>query len=452
MTNIREIFSTNDINFVEPFLYNEIVEFYHLNIDNIIGSNKKRATINTEKYKQKQTECLSNDNIITQSIFNILDVLNPKIITVTQFYKTMTSCYIKLIDKMVEILNDKKNTKFYLYLGENLSKSNFWLCNLFIHIIEQTEHKNKLSNKIFFYDELMVRDIKNNKINILKININENNIFVFLDDCSYSGRQLKGTLIDKRLELFNKTKSEIICVVPYISQYASEYLIDDNITFVFGEILPTIGMNKTTVRKLLTSNLIIINDAQKYHDILYDTFGILYLALMPYLFEHKIADNYSIPQYMYNFINTYSPDGYNLLIKLNETYVDDLVDKNFEDGKISYEDVESLMLYKKNVLEDIENYSYDKPLKYTQITPENFENVNSSCNKNIGILDNCQESYYDNFRNYSKKIDYEKDEICYRPIYSFKSKITNKLKNIFLSKIIENDNLNIINNYEIVDK
>lgn len=444
------------IELIDAFTYDDIYSYYSLNSEKIINTEERNIVVNKDKYKKEQSKCLTVNNLITETIFKILDTLNPEIIKIKDFFNTTTKCFTKLIEKIVEIYNNDNSSVFYFYLGENFTKSNFWMCNLFIHILESSSHKNHIKNNIFFFDEIIHCDLNNQILKILNHDINKNNIFVYLDDCSYSGRQLDKTIHDKRHDIFNKNKTKIIVALPYISEYAIKFLNQgiSDIIFINEKILSTIGMNKILVRKLLSLNLFIVDKNSYYCDLLKDVFGFLYLLYIPYLFEHKMADGISIPQYMYNYLHTYAPPiGQKYLVQLNDNYIDQLMSSVFNsDNTININNIDKMTLsQKKIILEEIELYELNIEQYNIKITLFDSNTINEECNKNIGILDNCSQSYYEKLNNgYYIDIDYEKDDLCYKPIYSFVPKISQTLKNIWNKKINNDDNENIINNFELI--
>ena len=501
---------------VTPIECNDLKIFVDANKDTLftVAPNDIRdnVVVDTNKYFAAQTACAGLDHVITQSIIGMMRAINPSIVSSESFKKNIQSCYSRLIIKMVNMVTENERTVFYFHLGDALDKSNFWLCLLFINILYKHKAVELLSDRIFFHEDLTFA--KDEISYITKHDKNNNNVAVYLDDCAYSGTQLASTVSNAASSIANMNnsgKGNIIVALPYITLHAIKKIgiLSDEIYFIYEEVMENIYTNKQLLDTLLKNNLYFVSFPREQYkenfvnlrdigyefakdikykesmhnqliisDLLSDVFGISMLRTTPSIFTFKIADAYSIPQYMYNYAKTYAPDKDYFLLKLSKEHIEEILvsiadkEQNIRSTKDVAElenNVEIVAKLKNEILNTfgdwlIKYYASDQDMK--KVTPliYGFELLdisgkkltNENCGKNIGILNNCQESYVryvtENTGNIEKVVDIARDNQCYNAIYrDYTYKIPKSLKDKWLNILKVQYNIDVLNEYKVIE-
>lgn len=489
---------------IEPITYAEMKQFFDLNIADLTKFHnskglEKPVRIAYDEYKEKQDRCLTAKDPITNAIFKLIDIINPQIISLEKLRYHINICYNKLINKMKDIVISNSNTVFYFNLGSDLSKSNFWLSLMFVYELEKHTQKSRLQDKIFFSELFLTENSKTKLYYMIKHDPNKNNVFVYLDDCSYSGTQMYTTLTGDAtyFSKFNRSgKKNIIVAMPFMSAHAEKKLsfVDPAIIFVTSVILPNLFTDKEKFRAILKNNLYILTlaDEEKINgyikegiiefvedlrdefevtDLLTTVMGIRMVRMITSIFEHKIADSFSVPQYLYNFIPTYSPNKKYFLIRLDKEKVNDIVAEFNNENINNIKDLEN-QEKKMEVLTTIGNNIRDNFIEYWKrlksgndtadsyingfevITLEGIPNNKENCGRSVGLLKNCLESH----EKYKEEeglvpfgVDYESGEQCYDSLYKNATyMVTESMKQLWLKKLVLDDNKKIINKYKVV--
>lgn len=351
---------------------------------------------------------------IPDNIHSVIDniIQNIKYVSFDEFRHAFYTCLEKF-----EAYTNTNNKEYVIILPNTyekiIKKSNFWLVLLLCDIIENNKQKFPNLNKNI--KSIYIGTKYNDDL------IDEN--ILLIDDCSYSGQQLKETLSS----IF-KQKNKFI-IVPYVTHISLPKLISgsnkDSIFYyelydkTIGEkiddyyiFIPKNGW--IGLKEILTNN----ND---YVHLIY--------------FQHKLADGKSIPQYFLNFapifpycvkLNNYASikeditifDMFDYLkkkmpdLEKTESYViqiDDniqIIDENDDTGDIAHLESETVHQSKQEIINIPINYTIgykkqEQDLECVQLI-KNCEQINLS-----GKQDHCL----------PLKNDYEDTDICYVPYY-----------------------------------
>lgn len=292
----------------EKYSYN-INDLYNKNTEkNLLGFNKtsvsKQIDINKiNKYK----------SLMPKEFHNAIDYVYNKLkfISIDYFKQKLYIVFERLLKKINDI------DMIYLpivytkdmIIGNAKVKSNLWLALEFmyymknINIIKPTEYnlhikcKNILNNKLINFWYYYGRNIR--------FNVRNKNIYIVLfDDCSYSGSQLSDFIDDvKRL-------NNVYICLPFISKYADSILNKKiNIIKNLNNNIINYIINEDQIFNNLFDNMnykdLIINYDMIFYDkylrrnTIFNFLGINDLHT-PVYFEHKLADNLSIPQFFIN--------------------------------------------------------------------------------------------------------------------------------------------------------
>ncbi len=274
---------------------------------------------------------MCSDSYIKTKIFNIIDIIveNTQIIKFSEFITNL----FEIFNKCIIMINDKIKTdikqKFYIYYsdynsimypyGKILSdKSNYWVSVLFnYYVLSNNKLDDEILNNIFYInDTYYIQQLKDNTSNIL-----------FFDDCIYSGVQMATNIYNLSipktynfLNFFNNKKKlsipNIYIYVPYISKYGYNNIVKntfDNIKIIYKNYITNLSDDDCKLyNKIMLSDVDIIDNDKNIKSLVKHYFNITKRHSL-IIFEHKIADNISIPYLLYtklpsninNIIGTY---------------------------------------------------------------------------------------------------------------------------------------------------
>ena len=494
-----------------PISFNDFYKFVDMNkdnksliydINNNYFKNRTKITYNKENFLDNLDETFINkENLLNKSIKNIMNFDDFGIISIEDFFMNLNSILDIIKENILQIYNTNKNENIFIYYDE-INKSNCWLSMILckflkdVHDNENDENIKKfIENNIFFIDDKQLIDDK--KYENIKYNI------IFIDDCSYSGRQLEQNIDD----FYNKKNITIFVYCVYISNYAFNllnnkfsdkkkfYLINHmklfNIcnNFKLMELLINnfyIFMNEFNIskRKLVDKTIIKYNEQTFF--VLINTLDYLdiYMKNVIYkILEIKSADYLSIIQNLYNYIKPISFNIENIenikIYKLKDTIKKKILD-DVDNSKFCndmYIDIfylsnllkKDTLLTNNNIFDNIFNNIFDNIELYeeTNINKNNNEN-NENNYKNIntkpienkyGLLDNCSNEKYKNLIFETKKgFEYNNDELCYSAYYRKENLIIkDEVLNIFNKSCLNQQNKELLqklslNNNELNNK
>jgi len=280
----------NDINFKDTI--------HHSHDDNISILNPKQEYPFDYETAIEFVKLFSND--IEREIYTIL-VKNTVHISFNLFIKHL---YLIAID----ILNNGLSEQRIVILIDYIFKSSGWCLYLIWNIIEPVVH-----------DIIKYKDILN------YLNTDDGFIFIYLDDCLYTGSQFSQMFITSTIiHRIDRSNSKIIFCIPYFNVTSPTISILDsknvNITYCS---LGLINLEKLTG----------MSD-KEYNNVF------LTLKSVPIYFDHKIASNISTPQKFYtlgdknnskcmiygcsNYYSKYSEDETIGILENNRDKTDDL--------------------------------------------------------------------------------------------------------------------------------
>jgi len=287
---------------------NLINNFYLSNRDKIFINDNNNYNIDENKYDLWVTNLKTTDNYVKENIDQTWDNYYQKfsiILKNTFRYISFNELYDRLKDMCDEIFNEFNNyDQIVFVIDGNYNKSNTWiflLCYNYLFVSYQ-ELYNNTKNKFIF-------------INIIKKNNNDyddNSLILHFDDMSYSGTQLYNGLYKDNYEYTN-----YYIFIPYITNSAYNLISEKHIKFLENtQIIPNIiddisnfkcdnynlyFNNDTEIININQTDIdFFINDLNQTNEnsILYKHFFI-YNRTTNVIFQHKIADNMSIPHYLY---------------------------------------------------------------------------------------------------------------------------------------------------------
>jgi len=343
-------------------------KFYKLNKEKIIFKSLKDHSVDIKKVDEYINYCPPEFEkliryITTKVVYTSLD----------NFLIKLYECY----DDLLKIIIDSK-INYILEIMSDVTKSNFWLALLFFKYIEER-------NYTYIFDKILI-----SICNLCVYQTNKydttNYKFIYIDDCSYTGGQLRGHI-----------RQDSIVVVPYISETALEKISEKKSHIIY----------KTKIEKVF--NDIPNEEFNKYYNIFYldgtefksilSLFNIYANNYLQY-FQHKLPDGTSIPQYFL----LYAPIKTNYKILKN--------DKKIE--------LSPVRILKKNPAFYIDWIS-DCYTDETSETSEIYKNLHDENNykiyeiktdkKCINLLKNCEKQCLE------IKKDYKGDENCITPPY-----------------------------------
>ena len=241
-----------------------------------------------------------NPNLINTKLNNLLNFYKRlfRFIKYEDFYKGMVPIFLKL---EIFIL-DKKKVSFFI---DELDKSNCWLVFLFIIYLFENNKLTVLEimkNNCKFIKSMNV-SIPNTMDDLDKNNNYEikDHTIIFLDDCSYTGRQMK-----KNIEMFRDHNYDIICFLPYYTSVADLNLQNISELTIHYNLLNDVNINSIYLLEQLPSisdnfdgyntNEFVLKD--KNNNFLFgsELLGINYVTKQQsiFIFEHKVADYVSV--------------------------------------------------------------------------------------------------------------------------------------------------------------
>jgi hypothetical protein len=371
--------------------FDDIVKIINTNSENPaiqINMPKYREThpvlqLDKEKYLEKiLAEFNCDENILYTSMRNIIMHPSLRIINIEEFFIKLYIVFDNFIIKMNEILSTNKKSNFYFY-GLSVNSSNFWLCLLFVKYLLQ----NKYSH---LYSHIFIVSINNNII----FEDDYENYFITLDDCSYSGKLLLKPISDVILK---GNYNGIICVLPFISSIAYKLIRDQGVIIIYDEIILSMNDDED-LKNTIIDNTVILKSESGYY--LFSNYMLhdIQSTNLPIIFEHKIADSYSIPQFFYNFGTTYPFIPPNTKFYLINEEGKKNIKENFD------------LLYN---LSDYTEYH----IEHIPIKP--IEQDLDYVYKRNPLLKFCQNETYKTEINklISKKFDYKNEKLCVGAIY-----------------------------------
>jgi len=211
---------------------------------------------------------------MTKIIKDFILSLNLEMISLEKFYETMEKQFDVFIEK------DKENKKKYLLLLPQIGKSNFWVSLLFIKYLLEKDYYSEIKDRLIIVKKYSKKIyIENDQQQHL---LNGKYVFLILDDASYSGSQFKN-IINNNQYLLNYCES--IQIISWISQRAIDN-IKKNCRLEIPIIFPEIN-----IKELKRIEIPKINGKDLYY---------INFFTNRTIFEHKMADDKSIPS---DFIN-----------------------------------------------------------------------------------------------------------------------------------------------------
>jgi hypothetical protein len=226
----------------------------------------------------------SSDITVREIVKKIID--NTNYISYIELKRNLSIIINNLI---IYILENKKEEVYIFQNKKNKNKSNYWI-------------------SLFLIYKLKDSNIKYTIIDNYYLNIKNDDIIIFIDDCIYSGEQMSSIL--KTFIISKKIKSLNIClVVPYISTIGKQLIIKEidkhNLKLFFYKELTE---NTSTI--LTDDEIEKIEDFYPDEDDIINNFKNKYLIY----FDHKLADGISTIPLFYSGV---MPTFYNKLLLEN---------------------------------------------------------------------------------------------------------------------------------------
>ncbi|MDB9786523.1 hypothetical protein OAB57_00310 [Bacteriovoracaceae bacterium] len=203
---------------------------------------------------------------------------------------------------------EKNSTKKTLYIFYTPRKSSDWLVSLLYPNLSEEERSIVEIEK----DNLVIKfkkieDLENiSKLKPFFSSITDSNVeFIVLDDMAYSGNQITETINDLTKSYDGDKRIPLSVIVPYISTYATKKIkgLTDKEALIDVALYEEGQTKILTLSDLLTENILNGNDSNsddriKEYFKLYIEDGLYnddYKRLTNIHFEHKTADNLSVP-------------------------------------------------------------------------------------------------------------------------------------------------------------
>lgn len=264
---------------------------------NEIKPSIERRKLDFDSYldKIKENEIASPGEV--EIIKNFILSLNLEMISLEKFYETME----KQFDVFIEM--DKENKKKYLLLLPQMGKSNFWVSLLFVKYLLEKDYYSEIKDRLIIVKKYSKKIYIENEQKACPLGqhlLNGKYVFLILDDASYSGSQFKN-IINNNQYLLNYCES--IQIISWISQRAIDN-IKKNCRLEISIIFPEVN-----IKELKRIEIPKINGKDLYY---------INFFTNRTIFEHKMADDKSIPTDFIN--NTPLPDGtvYSLIQPCNK--------------------------------------------------------------------------------------------------------------------------------------
>ena len=405
-----------------PISFNDFYRIVEDNKDNItltVNLKEYRKTyppvsLNKKKFLDELFLSFNNkENVFYNAVKNIINREEFRIISLEEFFDKIFILFKDIVIKINSIINLDNSANIHFYFDE-LGKSNFWLCLLFSKYIKDENLYDQINDKIYFIDSNDILENWNNK----------NNYVIFLDDCSYSGRQLTSNI--KNFTGKNYVKGNYL-FLPYISSVALKKLQNEISTLEinYKEQITSIKHNKELLKVILENNLLILDENDTVINNFMEYLSLISELTLPVLLEIKNADALSVCQFLFNYIYTPSMFPKKLKIyKIKQTIIESLVNTISDDTINNNNNYFSKISKLKLSLFD-ENYDNEKKLFETYFEifqlEVSFDQNKNYTQKTIGLLNNCyQQKYIDIIRNNTEMkfaTDYPNDILCFSAFY-----------------------------------
>jgi hypothetical protein len=390
--------------------------------------------INREKFLSELYKSFnSKENLFYNSIKNIIERPEFEVIPLEDFFEKINIIFGKMVKKIRNILEEDKEAIIHL-LYDEFGKSNFWLSLLFAKYVKDNNLYEEFKENLHFIDSE-----KN-----LEVCADKNNHVIFLDDCSYSGTQLRSNISGFNEEYIKGT----YLFIPYISSYALKILSENflKLEIYYEKELLSFLKNRELLKAILENTLLIFDEKCDYITNTLNYLSIVGFKTIPSMIELKNADGMSAFQALFNYIRT--PDRFKeklILYKIKKDKIDEIIEginKTYE-SNIDENFFSKIYDFKMNKHKDLFDNYFEKIQE--NVT---FEQNDIYLNKTIGLLDNCyQEEYLKIIRNNTEikiAIDYLNEVLCFSAFYrKIPFRISKELKKIFEKSVTSYTN-NII--------
>lgn len=228
---------------------------------------------NPIKYNYNPSHYINNylgpkSDILKEDLKLFFNDLNIKFITINDFINNMYELFQLFI-------NDDNGIDEYLLLQTDKNKSQMWLNLLFIHYLKNTGNIDNFKNRLHF-----VSMVKYNAMSYGEILPNKMYNLLYLDDGMYSGTQSSGNIVNIKKICNIKT----VNTIGYLTNEAKKILEQNNdIKFYYKNmIMFKENENYDKINKWLNNNRL----NQKFN---------IRKNHVLNIFEHKMADDASIP-------------------------------------------------------------------------------------------------------------------------------------------------------------
>lgn len=242
----------------------------------------------------------------------------------------------ELINRFNKILKDVNNHIIYVYIDnycdDYLEKSNYWIYQLLNNYLLNTDYK------------ISINIIHNLSSKQLK----DDDTILLIDDCIYSGEQMKHIINDMSNE--HNYKFNFYILVPYASNHGIEKIrntINNSHLSKFCKFEICDYIEVKTVNDILT-----VDEIKDIEYIYVNNISLNNLSLI--YFDHKLADHYSVPTLIYSGL---VPNEYNknLLYKIKDLkkQINNYLSKNIKDSMIEINKLIELLEYREFI-----NFTY----------------------------------------------------------------------------------------------
>jgi hypothetical protein len=220
--------------------------------------------VNFEKWIDDQE---GNDKIVARTIRKY-----TKHVSFSELYEVLK----RIVNDFLLCVETQKYTNIYLITGE-LKKSNFWISTLFYNYLMLLKKNNTIAKIFGDYDKKHLNKMKNS-------------LFVFCDDCSYSGNQLAVNIRDLGFNVLNKKfngSNYLFLVCPFMSNVAKERIMQLTRNVIISNQVSLFNTLLTNVKTYESKE--VQNVVEHFED----------KNLCTIYFDHKLADMVSIFQTVY---------------------------------------------------------------------------------------------------------------------------------------------------------